>query len=396
MIPKEIDDIKLSDIEIIFKENDRELRTLEFKREITLSNSKEKKEFLADISSFANSVGGDIILGIDEKLGVKPIEIDDIDSFLLRIESIIRTGIEPKIGNCRIKEIKVEENKYVLIIRIPKSYISPHRVTFESHDKFYGRGENGKYPLDVYQLRNSFLSSENAKNRINDFLQDRINKIISSETPLKLPKGARLMLHIIPIESFGNPKEYDLMEIIRDKYGIKISPIDSNGRYGQRINFDGIVSYRSDGSDFTSSYLQIFRKGIIEAVNSSIFSASVQDKLIPSTYLEKELIYFIGNIFDVIKKLKFKPPFFLILNIIDIKDFKLATGGRGDAFENYRLERNILSFNEIFIEDYPESPVKLLRIWFDHIWQAFGYEGCGNYRNYKNELSWTDGSATYI
>ena len=40
-------------------------RTLDYKRTLPGSTDEEKREFLADVSSFANAAGGDIVYGID-------------------------------------------------------------------------------------------------------------------------------------------------------------------------------------------------------------------------------------------------------------------------------------------------------------------------------------------
>jgi len=39
---------------------------LDYKRDVPGESDQDKKEFLADISSFANATGGDLIYGVDE------------------------------------------------------------------------------------------------------------------------------------------------------------------------------------------------------------------------------------------------------------------------------------------------------------------------------------------
>lgn len=54
-------------------------RTIDYKRELPGNSDGDKKEFLADVSSFANTSGGDLILGVDENAGV-PIQITGFQS----------------------------------------------------------------------------------------------------------------------------------------------------------------------------------------------------------------------------------------------------------------------------------------------------------------------------
>lgn len=48
----------------------REDRTLEFKRDAYGANDEARSEFLADISALANTLGGDLVIGLDEQQGV--------------------------------------------------------------------------------------------------------------------------------------------------------------------------------------------------------------------------------------------------------------------------------------------------------------------------------------
>ena len=58
---KNVEEIEILDMQELVG-NTREIKSLDFKRIIKIDNDSEKEEFLADISSFANSVGGNTIL----------------------------------------------------------------------------------------------------------------------------------------------------------------------------------------------------------------------------------------------------------------------------------------------------------------------------------------------
>src|SRR5579871_5907272 len=79
---------------------------IDYKREQYGRSDADVKEFLKDISSFANTSGGHLIIGIDETGGV-PTKIialnDDPDQDLQRLESLARDGIEPRISGLRMR-----------------------------------------------------------------------------------------------------------------------------------------------------------------------------------------------------------------------------------------------------------------------------------------------------
>ena len=91
MIPRSFEDIAKSDIEALIANGVAERRTLDFKRETPGNSEKDRKEFLADVTSFANAQGGDILFGIDAPRGVATTiagkKIDDPDKEVLRWEA---------------------------------------------------------------------------------------------------------------------------------------------------------------------------------------------------------------------------------------------------------------------------------------------------------------------
>ena len=64
MWEKSIDGIKKSDIELLISNQIQESRTIEYKESLPGNSDQDKREFLADISSFANAAGGDLLYGI--------------------------------------------------------------------------------------------------------------------------------------------------------------------------------------------------------------------------------------------------------------------------------------------------------------------------------------------
>src|SRR5450759_2670476 len=102
LLAKKIEDIDESDIDSLVALQIPESIVINYKRELISGSDKDRYEFLADISSFANTNGGELIFGISESNG-KPTEIgginaENIDQDILRLEQIIRTGSRPTIN----------------------------------------------------------------------------------------------------------------------------------------------------------------------------------------------------------------------------------------------------------------------------------------------------------
>jgi predicted HTH transcriptional regulator len=68
-------------------------RRIEYKQKLPGRNDADKREFLADISAFANSSGGDLLFGIKEEdglpIGIPGINPSVLENEHLRLETIL-------------------------------------------------------------------------------------------------------------------------------------------------------------------------------------------------------------------------------------------------------------------------------------------------------------------
>jgi predicted HTH transcriptional regulator len=145
MIQKELSKIEDKDLQSLIDNSVIEKKTLDYKKTIQGNTDSEKKEFLADLSSFANASGGDLIFGVsqDNATGIPKelvgLEIGNVDREIQRLLNIIRDGIEPRIPSVDIHPVPLSKTKTALVIRVQKSWISPHRVAFKGDHRFYIR-----------------------------------------------------------------------------------------------------------------------------------------------------------------------------------------------------------------------------------------------------------------
>ena len=112
---------------------------LEFKRETYSTNDSAKREFLKDVTAFANSAGGHLVIGIAETDSIAtsahPISVPQADTEILRMESLLRDGVEPRIAGVRIRAVPIAGG-VVLALRVPRSWNQPHRVSLGGANKF--------------------------------------------------------------------------------------------------------------------------------------------------------------------------------------------------------------------------------------------------------------------
>jgi predicted HTH transcriptional regulator len=160
---KSLDKITEDDLLELVKSAAVENRQLEYKRELPGVAEKDKREFVRDVVSFANSAGGHIIFGIGATNGIPtelvPISEDKIDDAKLRLESMIRTSVEPTIQGLKIESVKLSKGR-ALIIEIPRSLFGLHLI--KGRGAFITRTSAGKSELDVGEIRAAFAGAEAA------------------------------------------------------------------------------------------------------------------------------------------------------------------------------------------------------------------------------------------
>ena len=101
--------------------------------------------------------------------------------------------MEPAIPGLQVRAIGSFTDGPVLIIRAPRSWASPHMVSFGGRTRFYLRVAEQKVLLDREGIRQQFLLSETLATRLERFRDSRIGRVLSGDTPVPLRDGVRVV-----------------------------------------------------------------------------------------------------------------------------------------------------------------------------------------------------------
>jgi hypothetical protein len=383
---KELNSITEQDLQSLIDNQVAEGKDIEFKRELPAGNDEAKKEFLADVSSFANTVGGDIIYGMEEENGVAKqltgVQNLDIDGEKLRLEDISRQGIDPRIQGFDVSPpIKLTNSNVILIIRIPQSWASPHIVKFKKSSRFFARNSAGKYQLDVSEIRAKFLLSETAWEKARNFRLDRLSKIIAEDTPVPLLKNPMIVMHLIPLLSVTSSSTID-MHSLQHK-GLECPPIYASDRDSipSSYNFDGWYSYVKLDYEKPEcySYAQLFRNGSVEAVEAFLLRPHNNNLVVLQVTFEDELMKALRKLIVFQQSLGIEPPVIVFLSVLGVRDYEIRVSNYMGSLHLHPIDRDNLILPEVILESFQFEADIVLRPIFDAIWNACGYPHCLDY-----------------
>lgn len=392
MLARSAESITKADIDRFIDSQIRESRICDYKELLPSNKDDDKKEFLADVTSFANAGGGTIFYGIIDKrdaagkstglpesVGLSSI---NADQETLRLEQIMAAGVAPRILGVRIHSVDGFERGPMIVLQIPQSWTGPHMVTYQRWSRFYSRNSGGKQQLDVQEIRAAFASAEAIPERIKRFRDDRLARIFAGETPVSLRDSSWLAFHIVPISSTEQHKTVDIHAIYRDP--AKLRPARSQN-YSMRYNMDGVCVWTGSGDTLPAAgYTQIFRTGVVESVITKLIFEYDNESYVRNRYLEDSLIEITRQCLLTLSSLGIEAPFVLMVSIFGTKGALLERFADSSRFglidpSHYRIDRNILTLPDIWIEDTSPDASAVLRPMFDALWQAAGAPNCLNY-----------------
>jgi hypothetical protein len=385
MILKNLNDINKADLQEIVNSGRLEDQTTEYKGELWGASDEGKFEFYKDITAFANAEGGDLIVGITRDEKKYPKELKGLegspDNEISRLNKMIQNGIEPNIIPApKIIPISLNDEKFAIIIRVYQSITAPNRIAFKGSNKFYIRINNDSVEMSITQLRNAFALSESLVERIQKFRMERLQKLVSGETPIPMGEDdnhrrGKLMLHVIPFQSFLSLSTIDINnEAINSIIKSKFQPLNSEAS-NIRYNLEGVLKYveRREGEAY--SYAQLFRNGVIEATEQGvIFGNKFELNWWKAGVVEKTVYGYI----NLLNELNFAPPFLVFLLLHGVRNSIIQLSY---FTEPTPLNTDTLLIPEVVVDKFVSSQSELeniLKPIFDTLWNAYGYQAPPN------------------
>ena len=202
-----------------------------------------------------------------------------------------------------MKSVALNSGSHAIIIRIPKSWNSPHRVVAQGNNRFYARHSAGVYEPTVEELRTLFTQSISAIERAERFRDQRILEVCSGDSARPLVAEGRFFLHIVPTAAFSGFVNLE-MEAVH-LANATFAPVGSNG-WTPRYNYHGFINER--GGDENCGYTQVFRNGCLEAAKAPIVRIRDGARMIFAPPTERQIFQKLAPYINGLRDIAFRIP----------------------------------------------------------------------------------------
>lgn len=156
---------------------------LDYKEGLSGTSEKEaKREFLKDVTAFANAAGGHLLLGVKEpsegvSVQSQLVGLDNGNAVAQDLERLASTSIDPRIPGMRIVRVALANGRSCVAIHIPPSLSRPHMVNYAGHRSFYARHSESSFPMTTHEVREAVLTSSSAEARARLFVERRLLEV---------------------------------------------------------------------------------------------------------------------------------------------------------------------------------------------------------------------------
>jgi hypothetical protein len=193
---KALVDLLPSDFQQLIDDEWIEDETLEFKRTLSQSSTGNtdrwlldqsdignaaKRDLFAEVVAMANSYGGDVILGMieaEEKppraVGINP--LPKCVELASRLEHAARDLVRPQIPMLSVRGVPVDGEAGLVVFRVPRSRVAPHRLEMKGIEKeCYRRVNDRSEPMTMREIQDLTFSVSRGVAQIEDRLSGIVN-----------------------------------------------------------------------------------------------------------------------------------------------------------------------------------------------------------------------------
>jgi hypothetical protein len=223
------------------------------------------KEFLKDITAFANAHGGLVLLGIKEPSDdltpeAQTVGIVNGDEKAKDLERVAATSVDPRIPGLLIKSVNIQNDRHAIIVYIPPSLIRPHMVSYQKHRSFYIRHSESSVPMTTHEIRDTVLSSATLESRARNYAREE--ELEALEYVIR--ERPAFLLQAVPLEYPWEVLSPLIVKIVRGEGRDKRYKYNRFDLISPTPTLKGVLGRESRGNE--AWLTEIHRSGFVQAI----------------------------------------------------------------------------------------------------------------------------------
>lgn len=393
MIPKAITQLQPEDFDRLVANRVQEGNQLDFKQALVGGTDADKKKFAVDVCAFANTRGGDIVLGVREARGVAievvPLAMDP-DEETLRLQNMIADSFDPRIVGVQIAPVAYGAG-HVLVVRVPQSVQGLHRSKLDQH--FHIRESRSNRHLDVASLITRVDMLRGQRDRREEFLAQRYAAVLINRTPVALRPGPKVMVHVFQAHAaFG----MDILDVApAATAGAMPIPTLVQGGADFRMTFEGPMHHTPINDGMTRAITLVHHTGVIEGAWKVADPREGRTEVVAET-VEAQVLSFVRALIERTRGLlTLDVPLVVRVALVGAEGAVVVTSNRElrRHFEEDAplspIDRTALQLPDVLVDDWPIADLaELFRPAFDRLWQASGFLRSYQYQEREGRFVW--------
>ena len=207
------------------------------------------------------------------------------------------------------------------------------------------------------QLRDLFTLAPRIADRTREFRASRLARLAAADAPVTLMHNDLLVLHVVPFSAFDRDHPVPMAQLERNY--TSFHPIGSRGSQAVKINFDGFLTMSNGNraANVERAYVQLFRGGIVEAVDGLYVRASGQP-LIPAVEVDRSVTGNARRLMQDLAAIGFEPPYAVLVSFLTAEPGQFNFARPGDAWYDRMgspTDRQQYAFGEVIFDAVPAN-----------------------------------------
>lgn len=357
-----------------------ETGTLDFKALPPKRDDKDREEFRKDLCALANADGGDIVYGIstkdDKACAIMPIASPPFDALKRTMLQLLESRIEPPLPSVQFREVKVDDG-YVIVLRVPASYVGPHRCGPPAAERFVMRVDSRTADFSYTQLRDAFGRGNTLLEAAAKFRDARVTKLKEGRTPIVLPGGAKMAVHIIPLCGIAGRARVDIRSLQDDPRILMRRDDFMNWRRWPSL--EGIVMYPHD--EGAEDYQVMFRQGAFE-VAAQASTVIESEQFVVADWAGPLLRTTLATYAAAAPSFNVNGPAMVSMSLCGVAGMRMLCGGSYRRPARREPSEDLIVLPEVIVEDVASQTLDIdaaTKPIMDVLYQCFGEHSCPHY-----------------